>query len=135
MSWLEQLKERHPKIEKIIWASHGSLDAPCLLNNLKHYGHLESFFKLTDGFCDTMPFLNNRLIVAFERLYPDEEFEAHNALGDAEALFKILYKRSHDPDSNRYLQNSSRKPVKLCLHLSFSMQNFLHFDDIISRKF
>eukprot|EP00493_Phyllostaurus_siculus_P025040 UN25384 len=36
MSWLEQLKERHPKIEKIIWASHGSLDAPCLLNNLKH---------------------------------------------------------------------------------------------------
>ena len=109
MSWVQELKKRHPETEKIIWASHGSLDAPCLLNNLKHYGHLEAFLQMTDGFCDTMPILNNRLVVAFERLYPDEEFEAHNALGDAEALFKILYKRSHYPNSNRILFNEELK--------------------------
>ena len=38
-------------------------------------------------------FVNNKVTAAFERLYPGETFEAHNALGDAEALYKILLRR------------------------------------------
>merc|ERR1712038_1041366 len=40
-----------------------------------------------------MPFVNNKLAAAYERLFPEEPFEAHNALADAQALHQILWKK------------------------------------------
>ncbi len=97
ISWISALKSKHG-CDKLILAAHGSLDAPALLNNLAHYGHLNEFLKHVDAFCDTLGFVKNKVMAAFERLYPNEMFEAHNALEDAFALHKILLKRA--PDSS-----------------------------------
>lgn len=92
MDWISGLKSKH-SAHKIILAAHGNIDAPVLLNSLAHYGHLAKFMSIVDGFCDTVKFINNKITAAFERLYPEDTFEAHNALGDAEALYKILWRR------------------------------------------
>ena len=92
MDWICGLKSKH-SAKKIILLAHGNTDAYVLLNSLAHYGHLSKFISEVDAFCDTVKFINNKITAAFERLYPGETFEAHNALGDAEALYKILWKR------------------------------------------
>jgi hypothetical protein len=92
MDWICSLKSKY-SAQRIIMAAHGNIDSPVLLNSLSHYGHLSKFMLEVDGFCDTVKFVNNKITAAFERLYPGETFEAHNALGDAEALYKILLRR------------------------------------------
>ena len=107
MDWICDMRSKHCN-HKVILAAHGNIDAPVLLNSLAHYGHLTKFTSVVDAFCDTVKFINNKITAAFERLYPDETFEAHNALGDAEALYKILWGRkkhdSHFLDLTRELQ-------------------------------
>ena len=100
MEWICGLKSKY-QCDKIIMAAHGNNDSSVLLNSLSHYGHLETFKENVNAFCDTHDFIRNRVIAAFERLHPGEKFEAHNALADAEALFKILLKVQNDPESTK----------------------------------
>ena len=90
VEWIKAQKESS-SCDKVILVAHGNMDAPCLLNNLHHYGLLDEL--KADGFGDTVPYIKNRLAAAFERLFPGQRFEAHNALADAEALLKIMCKK------------------------------------------
>jgi hypothetical protein len=121
VSWLE---ERKAKYDKLVLLAHGNMDAPCMLNNIAHYGLLDRFLMAVDAFGDTMPYISNRLAAAFERLYPGQRFEAHNALADAEALFKVLLKKQPNNkqqtgDHNKRLNfdqvNFKCVPIKDCL--------------------
>lgn len=94
MTWFCSLKSKY-QCDQVILAAHGSLDAPVLLNNLDHFGHLPRFLENIDGFCDTFGFIKNKISAVFDRFYPQDTFEAHNALGDAEALYKILLKKQN----------------------------------------
>ena len=97
VDWLESQKLKN-NAEKLVLIAHGNLDAPCMLNNLGHYGLLERFMSIVDAFGDSMPILNNKLAAVFERLYPGQSFDAHNALADAEALYKIMLKKRPNKD-------------------------------------
>ncbi len=90
VDWIAAQKEASG-CEKVVMMAHGNMDAPCFLNNLHYYGLLDQL--QVDGFGDSVPYIRNRLAAAFERLYPGQRFEAHNALADADALLKILCKK------------------------------------------
>lgn len=92
LDWLEA-KKRDAGAEKLVLIAHGSMDAPSLCNNMAHYSLLDRLTDLVDAFGDTMPYLSTKVAAAFERLHPGQRFEAHNALADADALFKVLHKK------------------------------------------
>lgn len=111
MTWFCSLKSKY-ECQQVILAAHGNLDAPVLLNNLDHYGHLSRFLDNIDGFCDTFGFIKNKISAVFDRFYPEDTFEAHNALGDAEALYKILLKKQH---SRKNLIEANQDILANCL--------------------
>ena len=90
--WIKQQKARHWSTDVILF-SHGSGDHPMLLNNLAGYNLLQDLSEIVSGFGNTLPILHKSLTKVFQRYFPGEGFEAHNALADAEALFKILMKK------------------------------------------
>ena len=92
VSWIKQQKTKHWS-KDVILISHGSGDHPMLLNNLAGYNLLQDLSEVVSGFGNTLPILHKSLTKVFHRYFPGEDFEAHNALADAEALFKILMKK------------------------------------------
>ena len=66
---------------------------------------VDDFMECVDGFGDSLPLIQNKVAAAFERLHPGETFDAHDALADGEALFKILLKKQNS-SSTRILLNA-----------------------------
>ena len=75
----------------LVLISHGINDAIWLISDFRKANR--SFRKI-DAFGDAL--IKGKLKDVFKENFPNDTFEAHNALGDAEALFKILTKNPND---------------------------------------
>ena len=90
LDWILKLKKLK-NAENLILVSHGLNDAIWLINDFRK---MKQGFGKIDAFGDAL--IKRKLMDVFKENFPNDTFEAHNALGDAKALFKILTKNPND---------------------------------------
>ena len=101
VEWIKTTK-RLGEYDKVVLCAHGTLDMPVLLNNLAKVHLLDEFKSVVDRFVNTEEYFFKKfpegkkigISSMYEKLFDQKFKNAHDALEDATALYKIMAESS-----------------------------------------
>ena len=101
VEWIKTTK-RLGEYDNVVLCAHGALDMPVLINNLAKVHLLDEFRSVVDRFVNTEEYFVNKfpegrklgISSMYKKLFDQKLKNAHDALEDATALYRLMVKTS-----------------------------------------